>query len=184
MSQYHMECFACTIWDLFILKKKKVFIVYLRINWASCLLLGNPTWFLWRPRLFVNYWLTVSSASTSMSVCAFVCSFPWDPTEERGCQSREGQCAALASEAWINLGGGHGPEAVVGAPPILQCHAGFSLPSFVVMTWSTCIFERSWLTLCSPRALSDCSLEPVPIFSRENFSPSYSYYFEAWHQHA
>ena len=118
MSQYHMECFACTIWDLFILKKKKkVFIVYLRINWASCLLLGNPTWFLWRPRLFVNYWLTVSSASTSMSVCAFVCSFPWDPTEERGCQSREGQCAALASEAWINLGGGHGPEAVVGAHP-------------------------------------------------------------------
>ena len=102
-------------WDILI--STKVFIVYLRINWASCLSLGNPTWFLWRPKLFVNYWLTVSSASASVSVCAFVCSFPWDSTEERGCQSREGRCAALASEARINLGGGHGLEAVVGTLP-------------------------------------------------------------------
>lgn len=100
--------------------KKKLFIVFLRINGASCLirqpyLISLKT--CGRPKGFCEpLWLTVSSASTFVSVCMFVWSFPWDSTE-RGCQSREGQCAVIASEAWINLGGGHGLEAVVGTLP-------------------------------------------------------------------
>lgn len=115
--------------------------------------------------------------SASLRVCVSVSSFPWRSTEEAKCLMKTvaGSVGHMAGK--LLLSHSHSGEF-----RHLGFHAIFWPLRFAAPPHEA--HSALLLRLFSVTLLSNCSLEPMNIFSLGKCSPSYSYYFEAWHQHA